>query len=282
VTNLRFGVSTHLYHDHKLSRDHLAEIASFGFDAVEVFATRTHFDYHDSRAIDDLATWLDETKLRLHGIHAPIAKSLSGETWGETFSNASTDEAVRQQALREAAAALNIARAIPTDVFVVHLGTPAAHKLSAADNNRAAAARSIQDICSWADAAKVRLALEVIPNDLSSAEALVEMLEEDLEASEAGICLDFGHARLTGDLLDAIEVCSGHLITTHVHDNRGKQDDHLVPFDGTIDWSAALMAMQKIGYEGTYLFEVARTGAPAEVLRRTCSARRRFEVILGG
>ena len=35
-----------------------------------------------------------------------------------------------------------------------------------------------------------------------------------------------------GDLVDAIETVSGHLITTHVHDNRGKLDDHLAPFDG--------------------------------------------------
>ena len=70
----------------------------------------------------------------------------------------------------------------------------------------------------------------MIPNELSRAGSLVHFVEEDLEATDVGICLDFGHAHMDGDLLDAIETVSGHLITTHVHDNRGRADDHLVPF----------------------------------------------------
>ena len=31
-------------------RDHLVHIAAHGFEAVELFATRAHFDYHDDRA----------------------------------------------------------------------------------------------------------------------------------------------------------------------------------------------------------------------------------------
>ena len=41
---MQFGVSTHLYHDQRLGRDHLVEIAAHGFEAVEIFANRPHFD----------------------------------------------------------------------------------------------------------------------------------------------------------------------------------------------------------------------------------------------
>ena len=71
-----------------------------------------------------------------------------------------------------------------------------------------------------------------------------------------------------------------HLITTHVHDNRGKQDEHLVPFAGRINWDMALMTMQKVGYDGTYLMELANTGSPAEVLQQAQAARKRFEKLL--
>ena len=98
------------------------------------------------------------------------------------------------------------------------------------------------------------------------------MLERDLEAPHAGICLDFGHAFLGGDVPDAIETAAEHLIATHVHDNHGRSDDHLVPYRGTIDWDAALMTMQKIGYDGTYMMELANTGSPAG---RPRGARRR-------
>ena len=46
-----YGISTHLYHDRRLGLDHLREIAAHGFRRVEVFATRTHVDYHDPRAV---------------------------------------------------------------------------------------------------------------------------------------------------------------------------------------------------------------------------------------
>ena len=80
-----------------------------------------------------------------------------------------------------------------------------------------------------------------------------------------------------GDLGEGIETVSGHLWTTHVHDNGGREDEHLVPFSGTIDWDSAMMATQKIGYDGMLMLEVADTGDPIEVLRRSAAARERLE-----
>ena len=124
---------------------------------------------------------------------------------------------------------------------------------------------------------RVQVAMEVIPNPLSGAAALSQMIEEDLEGVDVGICLDYGHAHLMGDIGDAVEAVSGHLWTTHVHDNRGTRDDHLVPFSGSIDWEAAMMATQKIGYDGALILEVGDTGDPVDVLRRCVKARERLE-----
>jgi sugar phosphate isomerase/epimerase len=276
---MRFGISTHLFHDRRLERDHLAQIASFGFDAIEVFATRSHFDYHDDAAVDALAGWLSETGLTLNSIHAPISASLIDGKWGEPISNAAGDTARRQAAVREAEAALRVARRIPFDTLVVHLGTPTANA-PPGDNSRTAAFRSAEDICRLAEPLGVRVALEVIPNELSSAASLVTMLEEDLDAPHAGICLDFGHAHLMGEVADAVETAAEHLIATHVHDNRRRNDEHLAPYRGSINWDTALMTMQKIGYEGTYLMELANTGSPAAVLEEARRARERFEKAL--
>jgi sugar phosphate isomerase/epimerase len=275
---MRFGISTHLYHEQRLSREHLAQIASYGFEAVEVFATRSHFDYHEPAAIAQLGEWLKETGLALHGVHAPITnRLLPGDQWGEVISNAVSDNAKRQAAVREADAALNIVRRIPADVFVVHLGTPEA---KGAENNRTAAFRSVEDICRLAEPIGIRVALEVIPNPLSDAGSLVDLLEKDLDAPRTGICLDFGHAFLMGDVADTIETVAEHLITTHVHDNGGKKDDHLVPFEGRINWDIALMTMQKVGYDGTYMMELANTGSPAAVLEQARAARARFDKLM--
>jgi sugar phosphate isomerase/epimerase len=275
---MRFGVSTHLYHDQRLSQEHLAQIAEYGFEAVEVFATRSHFDYHDAGTIAQLGNWLRDTGLALHGIHAPITDRLSpGDKWGDVISNAVTDNARRQAAVKEAHAALEIARRIPAEVFVVHLGTPA---VQGGENNRTAALRSLEEICRLAEPIGIRVAIEVIPNPLSDGPSLVTLLERDLETPRTGICLDVGHAFLMGDVADTIEAVAEHLITTHLHDNAGKTDDHLVPFDGRINWDIALMTLQKVGYDGTYLMELANTSSPAEVLDKARAARVRFEKLL--
>jgi len=275
---MQFGVSTHLFHDQRLSRTHLAHIAAHGFEAVEVFATRSHFDYHDAAAIAQLADWLKETGLALHGIHAPIVESMTaGDQWGAAISIGVSDNGKRQAAVREMDAALNIARQIPAGVFVVHLGTPT---VQGGENSRTAAFRSVEEICRLAEPIGVRVSLEVIPNPISDAASLVTMIERDLEGLRAGICLDFGHAFLMGDVPDTIETVAEHLTTTHVHDNHGKKDDHLVPFAGRINWDVALMTMQKVGYDGTYLMELARTGDPEEILKKAQAARGRFEKLL--
>jgi sugar phosphate isomerase/epimerase len=273
---MQFGISTHLFHDQRLGREHLAQIAGYGFEVVELFATRSHFDYHDPSAIEQLAGWLSETRLALHSIHLPIFESFGASGPGTTYSIASGDSARRQAAVREAEAAITILRRIPAKFVIVHLGSPAQYA-GANDNLRPAAARSVEEICRATEPLGASVAMEVIPNSLSSASTLVAMIERDFEGSTVGICLDFGHAHLAGDVADEIEVSAEHLVTTHVHDNRGREDDHLVPYQGTINWPVALMTMQKIGYEGTYLMELANTGSTTAVLEEARRARQRIE-----
>jgi len=105
----------------------------------------------------------------------------------------------------------------------------------------------------------------------------VHFVEEDLDGLGVGICLDVGHAHLDGDVVEAVETVSEHVIATHLHDNRGRADDHLAPFDGTIDWAAALIALQKIGYDGPLMFEVAARGPAKESLARLKKAREKME-----
>jgi sugar phosphate isomerase/epimerase len=279
VTDRRFGVSTHLFHEERLTRDHLVHIAAHGFEAVEVFATRSHFDYANRAAIDEIAEWLSDTQLELHSVHAPAFEAVRDGQWTNPFSIAASSEDRRRRAVQEAAAAIEVAAVIPYRYLVLHVGVPTRFA-GAGDNVAEAARRSVEEIVQLAEARSVGVALEVMPNTLSSAPALVAMIEEELEGFDVGVCLDYGHAHLLGDLGEAVETLSGHLWTTHVHDNRGVQDDHLVPYAGSIDWDAAMMETQKVGYEGALMFEVAGGSDPLAVLQRTAKARERLEKAL--
>jgi sugar phosphate isomerase/epimerase len=250
----------------------------FGFESVEVYATRTHFDYHNPSAVADLQGWLAGAGLELSGVHAPTAESFTGGRWGGSLSLASSDLDARAHAVRETEKALHIARRLPVPVLVAHLGIPRTQRSDGAGDSRAAARRSLEELLRIAEPLGVRIAVEVIPNELSRAGAIVHFVEHDLEG--AGICLDFGHAHLDGDVIDAVETVSEHLIATHVHDNRGRSDDHLLPFDGTIDWAGTLLAVQKIGYDGPFTFEIVPNGSTKETLAKARATREQMEKLL--
>lgn len=273
-----FGISTHLYVADRLDRDHLVEIAAHGFDAIEVFALRDHFDYRDRRAAVALAEWLDDTRLQLHSMHAPIAGRYAGGAWKDGLSIAAADEPRRKAAVEEALATLDVAAAVPYKILVVHCGVPEPHA-AAGDNHRGSLVRSLEELAPVAQRFGVQLAVEVIPNALSTPSALVDLIESDIDA-ELGVCMDVGHARLLGEVVDAIETCSGHLITTHLHDNRGRHDDHLVPGKGAIDWDAATLAFQKVGYDGAWMFELAAAAERRPILEQAAKARERLESLM--
>ena len=279
MTGASFAISTYLFHPHRLDREHLVHVAAHGFGAIELFALRSHFDYGDPVAVAELAEWLDDTRLELAAVHAPIALRADATTLHDVCSIASANAERRARAVDEIRQTLELAAVLPFRQLVVHVGVPDGDG-AAGDNDTAAARRSLEQLVPMAEARGVVLALEVMTNRLSTPDALVELVEDVLDTPSAGVCLDVGHARLLGDPVDAIEAASGHIIAAHVHDTRGARDEHLVPYDGSIDWSRTLLAFQKVGYSGPWTFELA-PGPPTATLVKAVQARLRFEQRLG-
>lgn len=270
-----YGLSTKLYLNQRLNREHFASIASHGFDRVELCAVRSHVDYHNTSALGDLQQWIAAAGLELASVHAPVGGAYAAHRWLDPLSLANPDADARERAVAEVERALHIARRIPFQTLVVHLGWP-----RPAENSRDAARRSIEALSRAAEPLGVIVALEVLENELSRPGSLAHFIEDALEAENVGICLDVGHAHVEGDLTDAIEAVSEHLVAVDLHDNAGRRDDHLVPFDGTIDWPAALTQVQKVGYDGTLMFELASRGPAVETLRKARKARERMERLL--
>ena len=102
-------------------------------------------------------------------MHAPIVDAIREGKWVGSFSIASGDETRRKAAVAEAHAALKVAAKVPYKYFVVHLGVPDGQATPPGDNQPDAARRSVEEIVSLASDVNVRVALEVMPNALSSA-----------------------------------------------------------------------------------------------------------------
>ena len=267
-----FAISTSLYRQRRLAREHLQEIAAHGFTALELFASRLHLDYHNDAVVADLQQWLAEARLGLTSVHAPPTEG----------SLASADAKEREIALAETEHALHIARRIPFRNFIIHLGRPRTDGVTGG-TNRDAGRRSIDALAVAAGPLGVQIAIEVIPNDLSRAASLTQLLDREIENANVGICLDVRHARIDppgGDVADAIELVSGHLFAVDIHDNRGRTDDHLVPWEGAIDWPSALTTLQKVGYDGALTFEPALRGSTKDLLARARQGRLRIEGLM--
>lgn len=88
------------------------------------------------------------------------------------------------------------------------------------------------------------------PEDLIS-------LVDSFDDPAVGICWDFGHANfLISDQPRALRKVGSRLKATHVQDNRGDVDSHLIPFvGGNIKWEKIMPCLREIGYEGDFVYE---------------------------
>ena len=62
---------------------------------------------------------------------------------------------------------------------------------------------------------------------------------------------DVGHAHLTDGpeeerVAASFESMRDHISSAHIHDNLGDKDAHLPPYDGSIDWLAALKLFRSL------------------------------------
>ena len=71
-----------------------------------------------------------------------------------------------------------------------------------------------------------------------------------------GFCLDVGHLHLLRKRFAYyIPVLGKRLKCLHLHDNDTTNDEHILPYAGTIIWNEFLDSMRDIGYDGDLSFE---------------------------
>lgn len=91
---------------------------------------------------------------------------------------------------------------------------------------------------------------------------LVELVDAFQDPEHMGVCYDFGHGNLCEGVChrENILLIGHRLRALHVQDNLGKEDSHLLPFHGNINWNEAMAALAEIGYRGDLTFEVQEFG----------------------
>jgi len=233
-------LSTYLFVNRKLTAALIGEAAQADISGIELFCSRGHFDYRSPEEARELSSWLAGNNLTLHSIHSPTTRDfqLTRES-GAPLSISDPERLRRQEAVDEIKRALDLVELIPFRYCVQHV----ARSRDVPDQRRwDAAFSSLEHLSLFARQRGVTLAIENTPGEMATAANLKQFLEET-RLTSVKICFDVGHAHLEGGTSPALDIVRDLVVTTHVHDNRGDRDDHLLPYEGAIDWSATLSAL---------------------------------------
>lgn len=232
-----------------------------GFEALDInfsatiyqdpFAHETIFDGDWEKNIMQLKTRAKEKGLRLVQSHLPFYD----------FSDTDhPDYELREEMTRRSIIACGMLE-IPWVVF-----HPLHKENSEADEQLTR--EYLDKLIPFADKHKVGIAIENMNRPLEHFSIDGKKLAKLADDYDCGICLDTGHANLTGlDTIEMIYDMGNRIKVLHVQDNKGLKDDHIPPFFGTVDWESTMKALKKAGYQGALNFEVANKAVP-EVLRK--------------
>jgi sugar phosphate isomerase/epimerase len=239
-------LSTYLFVSKKLTPEILTQIASAGFQAVEIFATRSHFDYATRQEVRAIAQSLADHRLQLASLHAPTSRDISlNREGGAPLSICEVERVRRIEAMDELKRVLDLADDLPFPRLVLHMG---GSRETADPRKRDAAFSSLEHLTLHARHARVTLCVENTTNEMGDPAYLRSFVEET-RLTTLRFNFDIGHAHLAEGPEDAriakgFEPLRDLVASAHIHDNHGEKDEHLPPYDGTIAWPAALALLK--------------------------------------
>lgn len=270
---MKIGIATLVCSSHRTAPDTrmpqaLEMLSEAGFDCVE---------YNDQslpqyfRASDEELKPVREKAaalgIRLHSAHSPCGD----------YDLTSLDGAKYAEALEVHLRSVRALAKLGVGCFVVHqMGGPRAEWPRRFD-------RAVEAVARLCGEAGVRGMKILIENFTGYGCRELRKIIAAVDSSALGICFDVGHAHLSGlPMGEEIEISGDRLWSLHVHDNHGKEDEHLPPGMGTVDWPSVVAALRRIRYAGPFLMEIIRETpvlqqmSPLETVRESYRAAKKI------
>lgn len=174
----------------------------------------------------------------------------------------SPDPSTAQTALDAVKRALDGAAAIEAPVVIFHPFSPRTAKEGELDRRKAIMAEQVDKLLNHIGSAGVRLAVENMGVEL--ADALVRDSLDRFQTPAYGLCYDTSHDNLTVAPLALLRAYGHRLLATHVSDNLGQTDDHMLALTGRIDWPGFIDVFSKLNYKGVFLLEPEMFASPQD------------------
>jgi sugar phosphate isomerase/epimerase len=239
-------LSTYLFVSRKLTPELLEQIAGAGFQGVEIFCSRSHFEYSMKSEIRVMADALEAHHLQLASLHAPTSRDHSAmRESGIPLSVCEVERVRRVEAMDELKRAIDVADDLPYARLVLHMG---GSREIADPRKRDAAFSTLEHLILHAHHAGVTICVENTTSEMGDPSYLRAFVDET-RLTGLRFNFDIGHAHLAElpeeeRLEKSFSPLRDLVSSVHLHDNRGDKDEHLPPYEGTIDWPAAVKILQ--------------------------------------
>ncbi|MGH9649978.1 MAG: sugar phosphate isomerase/epimerase family protein, partial [Terriglobales bacterium] len=245
-----------------------------GAQAIEIFAARGHFDYSNRRShVKEIAAWFRDSGVPLNSMHSPMFNDYEwGRSGAPAINVTDADKKRRFEAMDEIKRALEVAEQIPFRFLVQHMGN-SGDEFDPAKFE--AGVSSLEHLHAFAKPLGVMLLVENIPNELSTAERLLEFIHAP-HFDDVGVCFDVGHAYLAAGVAETFDKLKDYIRSTHVHDNQHDRDSHLWPGDGSIQWKEAMALLRSAPQAPPLLMEIDGEGK-GDIVKGMAEAFRRLE-----
>ena len=235
-------LSTYLFVSKKLTRELLNQVRGAGFDAIEIFGTRSHFDYSNRDEVRGIRKALADNRLHLNSLHAPTSRDLSiNREGGSPLSVTEVERVRRIEAMDVLKRVIDVAEDLPFSRLILHMG---GSREAADPRKRDAAFSTLEHLILHARHAGVTICIENTTSEMGEPTYLRSFVDET-RLTGLRVNFDIGHAHLSEGpeperIGKSLEPVRELVVSTHIHDNHGEKDEHLPPFDGTIEWAEAL------------------------------------------
>jgi sugar phosphate isomerase/epimerase len=282
-------LSTYLFVSRKLTHEHLEQIAGAGFQGVEIFCTRSHFEYSMKPEVRAMADALEAHHLQLVSMHAPTSRDLSAmRESGTPLSICEVERVRRVEAMDELKRVIDVADDLPYSRLILHMGGA---RETADPRKRDAAFSTLEHLILHAHHAGVAICVENTTSEMGDP-AYLRAFVDETRLTGLRFNFDIGHAHLADfpeeERLERSFSPLGELVSSvHLHDNHGEKDEHLPPYDGTIDWTSAVKTLRSQQTSLPIVLELKeKTGAEAPSIAEQLAAARKsmdkFEGAWGG
>lgn len=203
---------------------YLRRIAEAGFTRVH-WCHHWNTDFLYSRwEIEAVQKWLTDYGLRLLDLHGSM---------GSEKNPMSVREYERQAGVELVRNRIDMTARLGGDVVILH---------GPEDPDNTPFRKSLDELEAFARERGVRIAVENGHFD-----TITQLLSE-YDPDYLGLCYDAGHGNIDEGGLAHLEGLKTRLISVHLHDNNGTEDQHRPLFSGTVDWPGLARIMAGSAY----------------------------------